>query len=166
MRDVNDADAALLELADQAEQRLDFLLGDADVGSSMMITRASNEIALAISTTCCAPTAQVANARSRVEVEVQFARARLCAAHASGESRSAQATERLAAEKDVLGDAQVGNQIQFLIDGRNPSRCASRGLRNSTVGRPSESRPHPAETRRPGCSSTSICRRRSRPAAR
>ena len=84
-----------------------------------MMTRASNEIALAISTTCCAPTRSRATGVRGSTSSSNFASsARASRVHPPIVDQ-AESIERLAAEEDVFGDAQVGNEIELLKDDRD-----------------------------------------------
>ena len=88
------------------------------VGSSMIRTRTLSEIALAISTDCCA-----ASVRPRAGLRTSMATPsvgedRLGLARTSRASRSTCAAV-LVADEDVLGDVQVGEEQRLLVDRRD-----------------------------------------------
>ena len=93
----------------------------AAVGSSMTITVASNEIALAISTICWSatdrPRAGRVGSRATPRRLEHLGRRGV---HRAAVDAAAPA-ERLAAHEDVLGDAQVGEQRRLLVDHRDPA---------------------------------------------
>ena len=93
----------------------------ADVGSSMKITRARQFNALATSTICCCPTRRLLTSALRIDRGIKLGEQ--CGAAAVLFLRVDQPGRRLqfASKKNVLGDRQVGDQIQFLIDDRDPS---------------------------------------------
>ncbi len=88
----------------------------AEVGSSMIRMRASIDSALAISTSCCSPTRsepmRASGSRSmpsRLQQRPGSRGARLAVDDQAGD-------QPLAAEEDVVGDAELGNQVEFLVD--------------------------------------------------
>ena len=143
------------------------MLESAEVGSSIIRIRASSDSALAISTSCCSPTRSSAT--------------RLCGS-ISMPSRAQQPVrglgdpspiddrpgdQRLAAEKDVVGRRQFGNEIEFLMDDRDARALGvlharelhRRALRSDDFRRI-------RRARRREFSSACFCRRRSRRRAR
>ena len=90
-----------------------------DVGSSMMMTRASSDSALAISTICrCAiDRSSTGFARPEIDAEALQQRRDACAMQrrlVDQLQRSAPA--RLAADEDVGGDVEVLEQVELLVD--------------------------------------------------
>ena len=139
----------------------------ADVGSSMIRMRASSDSALAISTSCCSPIRSSAMRRcGSISMPSRF-RSALAAFTMRRRSTIVPSDQRLAAEEDVLGRGQFRNQIELLMDDRDAG-----ALGVLDAGEPDrraldpDRRRRSRRARRRGSSSTSICRRRSRPRAR
>ena len=104
------------------------------VGSSMISTRASREIALAISTACCAATASVfAGARGSTSMSSER---RIAVGLVVHPPPAHDAAAVAVADEDVLGDAEVGEDHRLLVDGDDPAAWASADEPSST-GSPS-----------------------------
>ena len=129
-RDEQHRDAGLLEPLDLRNRRCTSWADRAAVGSSMISTRTSCDIALAISTACCSPTVSVlAGASDRGR-----RRAPASISEASRRSRRQLTTRPRSRwpDEDVLGDRQVGEDQGFLVD-RDDHRAA--GRRRATTPR-------------------------------
>ena len=106
------------------------------VGSSRIRTRASAPSARAISTSCCSGIVSVARPRRRGRSSRRRARAAPGAAPRRSPQRIAPPrAARLQAERDVLGDGQVGEQRRLLVDGRD-ARARGRATGSLSVDRP------------------------------
>ena len=124
---------SLLELADQSEQDFDFLSGDRggrlvhDDHAGLERERLGDFDDL-----LCAD-AQPSDGCTRVDVELQVVAAAIAASrlHPSIVDE-AERRDGLAAQKDVLGHAEVRDQVQFLMDDGDPGVLASRGLSKRT----------------------------------
>ena len=139
MRDVEDEQPARLERADDAEEASSCSESDSTaVGSSRMRMRASVESARASSTSCRSATLSEATELVRVEVDVvalqQLARGR---AGAAAVDQAEAALREFAAEKDVVGDAELGDRAELLIDDGDAGVRASRGAWRSEAAAPS-----------------------------
>ena len=130
VRDVDDGDAGSLQPRMIAKSCSTSASVSADVGSSMTRTRASSASAFAISTICCCATPR--RARDRRSSMSGRARASRPSAlgRACGASRRARQRRRLAAEEDVLGDGQVGNELELLVDDADAQPPGVGGRRN------------------------------------
>ena len=135
----------------------------ADVGSSMIRTRTSWASALAISTTCCWPMRR--SLTSVVGVDRPAPAADDSRARCRSALRSIDAADatQLRGQEDVVGDAEVGAQVELLVDDADPVAAGlerrvqvNRLRRRGAFGRESAAR------RRPGSSSASTCPPRSR----
>src|SRR3981081_2915475 len=88
----------------------------AEVGSSMIRMRASSDSALAISTSCCSP---IRNSAPRQSGSLEHPLRRPDNA-ATIDQRAGD--QRLAAEEDVVGDAQFGDEVELLMNDRHTGR--------------------------------------------
>ena len=97
------------------------------VGSSMIRTRTSSEIALAISTVCCCGEGQAAGRLADVEMDVEPRQ------DLFGFALHAAPVDDLApvavTDEDVLRDREIGEDHRLLVDGRDaePLRVLGRG---------------------------------------
>ncbi len=85
----------------------------------MMISRASSDSALAISTICRCAMRQLGHRRVGREVDAEALQQRLDlprAAAAVSTSCSEPPATRLAADEDVGGDVEIVEQVEFLVD--------------------------------------------------
>ena len=138
----------------------------AEVGSSMIRMRASSERALAISTSCCSPMRRPPTRASGSSSMPRRARSFRAAATMARRSRKRPARQRLAAEEDVGGDAELGDEVELLVDDGDARPARRRGRRRSgPARRRSGSRRRRRAGRRRGSSSAWTCRRRSRPSS-
>ncbi len=134
------------------------------VGSSKIIRRASKLSALAISANCRSPGESFS---TRVSGETsRSTMARNCLVWlrmALRLSMGSHAEGREAVDKDVFGDAQVGEEVEFLVDEGHAGVVGVARVRAAhRAGRPAASaRCQAPPRRRPGSSACS-CRRRSR----
>ena len=71
---------------------------------------------MAISTSCCSPTRRLATRASGSRSSAEAAEQIACGgAHALAVDHQA-GDARLAAEKDVVGDGELGNEVELLVD--------------------------------------------------
>ena len=103
------------------------------MGSSRISTRASDSSARAISTICCCATLERRDAHARIDRQIEFGEPALSSVDhfAARQPRAA----ALAAEKDVVGDAQLGNEREFLIDEADTRAGESRADRPAAEAR-------------------------------
>ena len=95
-------------------------------GSSMISSRTLPDSARAIETTCCAAGRKLPDLRphgNRLVSEPREQRFRFPVHRAQVEQRP---VARLVGEEDALGDAQVGDEIELLVDRRDPALERSR----------------------------------------
>ncbi len=89
----------------------------ADVGSSMIRMRADKRQRLGDLHQLLLADAQTADPSVRIELDAQpLQQLRGRATASSCDRAQSPAMRRLAAEKDVVGDGQLRNQVQFLVD--------------------------------------------------
>ena len=104
----------------------------AAVGSSITRMRAFWDSALAISTICCCATPSRCDRRARVEIRLQrrehAARLRM---RPDAVDRARDPARKLAAEEDILGDVQVGNERELLEDDGDPEPAGVGGRRDA-----------------------------------
>ena len=105
----------------------------ADVGSSMMISRASVEIALAISTICIWATLRVFMTRRGSMSIDHLSKTALAFCLHLALVDELEPVERLAAEVDVLGDGHRGDRRQLLVDHRDPEAERRRTVRDADL---------------------------------
>ena len=162
VRDVDDRDAAARQVADHLEQHLDLGGASAEVGSSMIRMRELTDRARAISTICCWP-----RRRSSTRVSGSMSSSSSSISARVWRSSSAKSTPvgagDLAAHEDVVADAQVRREAEFLVDDRDAAvaRLGGRGEARPARRR-GRSRRRWGGPRRRASSSASTCRRRSR----
>ena len=101
----------------------------AAVGSSMMSTRASSEMALAISMICWSAIERPSVTRSGSSATPRRSKISTASARIALRSIRPDAVGRLAAHEDVLGHRQIGEERRLLVDDRD-----ARGLRLRGAG--------------------------------
>ena len=141
VRDEQDRDAPLLEVADHAEQLGALLAVEArrrlvqDEDLDLRGDRACDRDQLLDGERVAS------QQRGRVDVEAEAGEHLLRVSPHRGPVDQAEPA-RLAAERDVLGDGDVGQQVDLLVDRARSRRAARRAATpNRTVGRPGAGRP-------------------------
>ena len=127
-----------------AKRRVTSASDSADVGSSMMMSRARAERARAISTICCSATERFDTRASGSIVQSNpLGDCPRLRTHPRPVDK-APISKRLPTDEDVFGHRQRRNEIEFLVDGddaKRPERLA--GLRFCSGARPTGLCPHP-----------------------
>ena len=105
----------------------------ADVGSSMIKIRASSDNALAISTNCCSPILSSAMRLCSVDNDAEPLQKPASGLHDATTVDDSTEDQWLAAEKDVVGRGQLGNQVEFLVDDRDARALGVLNARETNV---------------------------------
>ena len=115
VRDVDEADAALVQVREQREQRSISRSVSAAVGSSMTIMRAWRASALAISMSCCCADRETLGRHVERQRDAEFGEHALRRARGR-RLRRERSAGRLDAEHDVLDRAEMRHEVELLID--------------------------------------------------
>ena len=116
MRDEDDAAAAGAQPRSTSNRRSTSGGDSAEVGSSRMMMRAPENSTRASSISCCRPIGSEPMRALRIDVDAEARRAaRARRATMRAPVDDAEPRRRLLAEKDVLGDGEVGHDAQLLM---------------------------------------------------
>ena len=127
VRDEDDADALRLQVTHDLQQLIHLMLAERGSRSSIIISCDSMDSARAISTICCSATLSVRTNRigsSSIQAAHHLAglAAHLAPVHEITGTR-------FAADQDVFGDGQAGDQVKLLVDGHNAQALRLLGWR-------------------------------------